>query len=280
MFVKYYANVKFMKGKIRKGKNCLMSLDWFDENFWGFFSNENNVIRQFNEKRYKVSNDSLSSRVITHWQSTGILSDERPNSKGWRKFSLSEQIWIACIVKLRKFGMDLTKIKKVKEELELYCYNEIESTFPRLDFYIAFAIATEKPVKLIVFNDGEALIGRQYDIDIAKQFGCISDDYITIDINKIVNQFLKNKQINTDYLDYAKSEIEKEVFHSLYIDNIKSLSVKLNNGKEYLVNKERILSTKKEMEALLNKLDFAEGSTIKQGKRKYHKIDEKKKIKK
>ena len=257
-----------------------MNLDWFDENFWGFFSNENNVIKEFNEKRYKVSNDSLSSRVITHWQSTGILSDERPNSKGWRKFSFSEQIWIACIVKLRKFGMDLTKIKKVKEELELYYYNEIDSTFPRLDFYIAFAMATEKPIKLIVFNDGEALIGRQYDIDIAKQFGCISDDYISIDINKIVNHFLKNKQINTDYLDYAKSEIEKEVFHSLYIDNIKSLSVKLNNGKEYLVNKERILSTKKEMEALLNKLDFAEGSTIKQGKRKYHKIDEKKKIKK
>ena len=37
-----------------------MNLDWFDENFWGFFSNENNVIQKFNEKRYKVSNDSLS----------------------------------------------------------------------------------------------------------------------------------------------------------------------------------------------------------------------------
>lgn len=67
MFVKYYTNVKFMKNKIRKGKNFLMNLDWFDENFWGFFSNENNVFRQFNEKRYKVSNDALSSRVITHW---------------------------------------------------------------------------------------------------------------------------------------------------------------------------------------------------------------------
>ncbi len=269
-----------MKTKIRKGKNLLMNLDWFDENFWRFFSNENNVIRQFNEKRYKVPNDSLSSRVITHWQSTGILSDKRPNSKGWRKFSFSEQIWIACIVKLRKFGMDLTKIKKVKEELGLFFHNKIGSTFPILDYYIAFAMATEKPVKLIVFNDGEALIGRQYDIDIAKQFGCISDDYITIDINKIINQFLKNKQINTDYLDYAKSEIEKEVTKNIFQKGIRTIKLTIDNGNEYHLDQEFIIDSKRELEGLFNKLKYAEKTEKKIGKKIIYKITDKKRIRK
>jgi len=54
-----------MKNKIRERKNLLMNLDWFDENFWGFFSNENNVIKEFNKKRHKVSNDSLSPGSVS-----------------------------------------------------------------------------------------------------------------------------------------------------------------------------------------------------------------------
>ena len=141
-------------------------------------------------------------------------------------------------------------------------------------------MATEKPVKLIVFNDGEALIGRQYDIDIANQFGCISDDYITIDINKIVNQFLKNKQINTDYLDYSKSEIEKEVTKSIFQKGIRTIKLTVDNGNEYHLDQEFIIDSKRELEGLFNKLKYAEKTEKKIGKKIIYKITDKKRIRK
>lgn len=77
---------------------------------------------------------------------------------------------------------------------------------------------------------------------------------------------IKKVKEQIDYFNYSKTEIEKEVFQSLYIDEVKSITVTLNNGKEYLVNKEKVMSSKKEMEALLNKLEFAKGSTVKEGR--------------
>ena len=54
----------------------------------------------------------------------------------------------------------------------------------------------------------------------------------------------------------------------------------ITKGDKFLVKKDRITSSKKEMESLLNKLEYAEGSTIKKGNIKYHKIEEQKRIKK
>ena len=67
-------------------------------------------------------------------------------------------------------------------------------------------------MKLIVFQTGEAIFSTsQRHIDIALQYKMIEDDFISIDLNRIVNEGFKNKNIKTDYVDYSKSNIEKEV---------------------------------------------------------------------
>ena len=83
-----------------------------------------------NKKDIKISNTFLSSRVLNHWQKRGLIDDERINGKGWRKFSSSEAIWLGIVRKLRKFGMDFDKIKKVKESLEYPQDFEKLSKFP------------------------------------------------------------------------------------------------------------------------------------------------------
>lgn len=268
------------KAKFKERKNLLLNLDWFDANFWSLQTNCTKLLLSFNEKKWKLNTDNLSSRVITHWQNEGIINDNRQASKGWRKFSFSERIWIACIIQMRKFGLDLEKIKKVKSELETYKTDESISDFPLLDFYIINAKITNEPVKLIVFCDGESLIARQIDIDIAKSCGLITDDYISIDLNVIANRFINNNQIKTDYLNYSKTEIEKEVYKSIYFEDVRSLKLTTNNGEEFLLDKEFILSSKKEMEVLLNKLQYADASISKKKNYKVHKVKEKKKIKK
>ena len=61
---------------------------------------------------------------------------------------------------------------------------------------------------------------------------------------------------------------------------LKKITLKLKNGETFLIDKEMILSSKKEMESLVNKLEYAVGSIVKRGNVKYYKIKEKKKIKK
>jgi DNA-binding transcriptional MerR regulator len=265
---------------LMRKRNFLFTTAWFDHNFIGKFLFEDSEIKvSLNEKRFRLNKENISSRVITHWQELGLISDYRIEGKGWRKFSMTEMVWLHIVIRLRKFGMELSKIKRVKEDLDIYNSEDNQSRCPLLDFYIANSMVLSQPVCLLVFESGEAILARQYEIDISKQYGGINEDYISIDINKITRNWVKNKKEKTDYLDYSLTTIEKEVKRSLLFENVHSLLIKSKNGDEYLLDKEFIKSSKHEVDVLLNKLEYAEATTQKRGEKKIHKITEKKKIK-
>ena len=263
-------------------RNFLMDNDWFDEQFIGNFLYENYKVKKFlNEPRYNLSDETISSRILNYWHNAGILEDNRTKKLGWRKFSFSEAVWINVILKLRGFGMDFKKITRVKEYLKAYSSEENESQFPQLDFYITHCMSSKLPIKLLVFDTGEVLLGRQNAIDIALQFNLIKDDYISVDIAKLINSRFKGKEIQTDYLDYSLTNIEKEVQKSIYVDDVKSLTLTIKDDKEILLSKEHIRNSKNEIKALLEKVgDYYEESSVKKGKNKHYKLIEKKKVNK
>lgn len=261
--------------------NAFAASDWFDENFFeGFLYSNLNITEQLNNQKHTIREENISSRVLNHWYEMGIITDDRENKKGWKKFSLSELVWIRIVLKLRNFGLDLKRIKKVKEQIHLYYKKGSVSKCPLLDFYILVAISSSIPVKFIVFESGQAEIVRQQDIDIANQLTLLKEDFISIDLNKLLDNMFTKKTIRADYLNYSKTNIEKEIFNSVYIEEVKSFSLNLVKDGNFLVKKERFTDSKKEMESILNKLDYAEGSTVKKGNIKFHKIEEQKKIKK
>ena len=270
--------------------NTFHASDWFDMNFFGEFLNSDlNIVREFNQQKYTIGEENISSRVLNHWHEMGLITDDRVDKKSWKKFSASELVWIRIIIKLRNFGLDLKRIKQVKEQIHYYSKKDIVSKCPLLDFYMLVAISSTIPIKFIVFESGQAEIVRQVDIEIASQFQFIEEDYISIDINRLLNKMFTKKNIRADYFDFAKSEketdhsktdIEQEIFNSLYLEEVKSFSVNITKDGNFLVKKERLTTSKKEMDSMLNKLDYAEGSTVKKGKIKYHKIEEQKRIKK
>lgn len=270
--------------------NTFHASDWFDMNFLVEFLNSDlKIIREFNEQKYTIGEENISSRVLNHWYEMGLITDDRVDKKSWKKFSASELLWIRIIIKLRNFGLDLKRIKQVKEQIHYYSKKDIVSKCPLLDFYMLVAISSTIPIKFIVFESGQAEIVRQVDIEIASQFQFIEEDYISIDINRLLNKMFTKKNIRADYFDFAKSEketdhsktdIEQEIFNSLYLEEVKSFSVNITKDGNFLVKKERFTTSKKEMDSMLNKLDYAEGSTVKKGKIKYHKIEEQKRIKK
>lgn len=270
--------------------NVFAASDWFDENFFGEFLHSNlNIIEQFNFQKHTIGEENISSRVLNHWYEMGIITDDRENKKRWKKFSVSEIVWIRIVLKLRNFGLDLKRIKQVKEQIHLYSNKESFSKCPLLDFYILVAISSNIPIKFIVFESGQAEIVRQQDIDIANQLALLKEDFISIDLNKLLDNMFTKKTIRADYFYYTKShketkhsktDIEQEIFNSLYLEEVKSFSVNITKDGNFLVKKERFTDSKKEMESMLNKLDYAEVSTVKKGKIKYHKIEEQKRIKK
>ncbi|MCP4311098.1 MAG: hypothetical protein GY790_07550 [Bacteroidetes bacterium] len=262
--------------------NFMPAMDWFDVAFFGnFLSAVTKAKERLNTKKHRLSEENISPRVVNHWVELGLITDDRPEGKGWWMFSISEMIWFGIIVKLRKFGMELSKILKVKEYLEIFSSEEDQSKFPELDFYILYGLNTHQPVKLIVFDSGQAFLARQLDIDLAKQYGFIKDDFISIDINKMVNDGFKEQVSKTDYLNYSFTEIEKEVHQSIFVDDVRSITIQVSGGNEYLISKEHIADSKEEINALVKKAGshFVETS-VHIGNKVVHKLTEKKKMKK
>ena len=215
---------------MKKRNNYLFASDWFDEQFLGnFLYAKHPVIDILNEKKHTIKDEKISSRVLNHWYQAGIIVDDRPNGKGWKKFSLSEIVWITIVNKLRRFGLDLNKISKVKDDLSMYSRKNKPNECPLLDFYILLATNSKEPVKLLVFESGEAVIETQSRIDVSLQLGAFTEDYISIDMNNLIYMLLKKKGQETDYLSYQLDEVQKEIQKKIHNQEIDSITVKIKD---------------------------------------------------
>lgn len=262
-------------------RNFIPNIDWFDRNFTTSFLYEDLPIKkQLNEKRFRLEEEQVSSRVLNHWQELGVIIENREKGKGWRKFSISELIWISIVVKLRRFGLDLEKIKSVRTYLDTYNNSKSQSDCPLLDFYITYALSASMPVSLLVFDSGEAMFLRQIEFAASKDLGLIKDDFISIDLSQIVSNIFKNRKQKTDYLDFSTLPIEKEVRASLRAENIQSISIKVNNGDQYLVEKEILFDSIFELNEAFQKFKYAKSTVDKKGGNKIYRLFGKEKIKK
>ncbi|MEI6347254.1 MAG: hypothetical protein WCP69_04820 [Bacteroidota bacterium] len=66
---------------------------------------------------YKVSNTEVSSKNLMSWKKNEILLEYSRADLKWTKLNFTEFLWIQIVKELRDFGLSLTLIKKVKDEL-------------------------------------------------------------------------------------------------------------------------------------------------------------------
>jgi hypothetical protein len=263
--------------------NLIPASDWFDESFLGdFLYSKSEIKKKLNEQIHKIGDDKLSSRLINHWYESGILDDDRPNGKGWKKFSISELIWISIVVKLRGFGIDLERIKNVKKEISIFNSDLNLSKCPFLDFYIIVSLFTSLQIKFIVFESGEATILPQVEIDRLNNSDLLVEDFISIDLNKLVRKFMSKKNISMDYLVYndtPKSLIQKEIEDSLKSNELISLTIKVKEN-DYIIDEEFFIRDRVKANALMNILDYGRLTEIKNCGKSTFQLTNKKKIKK
>jgi DNA-binding transcriptional MerR regulator len=268
---------------INDRKNVFPASDWFDLNFLaGFLHSDLNIVKQFNQQAYTIGEEKLSSRVLNHWYQSGIITDDRLDNKGWKKFSFSEIVWISIVIKLRKFGLDLQRIKKVKEQIDYYNTKDSKSKCPLLDFYMLVAITSTIPIKFIVFESGQAEIVKQSDIDIANQLNLINEDFISIDINKLLDKALTKKKVKADYFNSIKTSdnpLFTQLEESLSKNNIQSVTIKTND-KDYLIDEVFFTKDGKEARTLTNMLQYGRVIENKNAGKSTYQITNQKKIKK
>ena len=268
---------------INERKNVFPASDWFDLNFLaGFLHSDLNIVEQFNHQTYTIGEEKLSSRVLNHWYQSGIITDDRIDNKGWKKFSFSEIVWIRIVIKLRKFGLDLQRIKKVKEQIDYYNTKDSKSKCPLLDFYMLVAITSTIPIKFIVFESGQAEIVKQSDIDIANQLNLINEDFISIDINKLLDKALTKKKVKADYFNSIKTSdnpLFTQIEESLSKNNIQSVTIKTND-KDYLIDEVFFTKDGKEARTITNMLQYGKVIENKNAGKSTYQITNQKKIKK
>jgi DNA-binding transcriptional MerR regulator len=118
------------------------------------------------ERKYTARDTGLSSRVISHWDRNKILPDGVKGKKGWRKFTLSEMVWIKVVMRLRNFGFPLSKIAEIKKQI-MECDRE-HGTYPLFDFFVGQAWKFDDP-HIIVLADGAAGIATPPEIELLKR---------------------------------------------------------------------------------------------------------------
>jgi stalled ribosome alternative rescue factor ArfA len=143
------------------------------------------------------------------------------------------------------------------------------------------AIFSKIPIKLVVFESGQAEIVRQIDIDLANHIGLIKEDFISIDINKLLNKLFTKKNIETDYLGYAdipKSHLIKQIEDSISAEDITSITIKMKD-EDYIIDEKFLLKDRVKANALMSVLKFGELIEKKNAGKSTYQLTNKKKIK-
>lgn len=108
-----------------------------------------------NEKKFTVKEIGFTYRQVNTWDASGLLDVERQGTD-WRLFSIMDKIWLNVIRELRKYGISLKQIAKIKKFLTLNHAVSI-ADLPILEIYSCLA-PRKIPTCIVVFEDASALI--------------------------------------------------------------------------------------------------------------------------
>lgn len=174
-----------------------------------YHSSESNVVTEaVRYDAFTVKDLPVSYRVINHWSDKGLL----PNSFGkgendWREFTLMEVFWVHIVVKLRKIGLPLKVIKKIKEQIMVY--DSKLQRYKEFEYYVMRSMFTRSDVYLAVMMDGRAQLVDSFQIEYEKAFRG-SRSMILISLKEIVNADMNLETFKPKiaiFLSLAEAEI-------------------------------------------------------------------------
>ncbi len=215
---------------------------------------ENKLSRFLNTNKKGLS-QKASYRAINHWEKNGLIDDDRPEGKGWRKFSIVEMVWISLIAELREFGFPLEKILRVKENLKNKgeVQRDYKVPFPVLEFFIALAYSNKEAVSFLVFSDGNVgyVTNHQYNTS-TTIYGM--KNHVRIDLNEIVQRLFPDTDLKP--VSRGTFEVFGEEFKLMYMvrmGNYETITVRLKNKKITILEATENMKTDEKILEILRK---------------------------
>lgn len=188
---------------------------------------------EYHKDRFTVKDTGLSSRVVSHWAEKGLLPDGLKGEVGWRKFTITEMVWLKIAIQLRDFGFPLDKIVSIKKQIMIF--NRENKTYPILDCYISQA-CLDYDVYVVILTDGRADIATALELELAKRdlsflrksMFLISLKSILLELGLPVQKAKISVPLNTEEVELYKSlsKENKEVRAVISEGKIKEIETK------------------------------------------------------
>lgn len=200
--------------------------------FSNYYSSEvgKEASKFLNSPSLPISNVA-QSRILNHWEKEGVLKDKREEGKGWRRYSPMEVIWIHIVIELREFNFPLANLIVLKSALEKLSEKVEFSEMPELELYVRHSLSKPKPVYLMVFPDGNGVVGFKKELDDLKELGFVGS-HISIDLLAILKKVFPKLSLKVEFkIDWELSNSESELLSDIRSGRFDEIALELKDGK-------------------------------------------------
>lgn len=223
-------------------KHPILHVSKISEDLGEYISPRSERIREFlSKKKFRVNKFDTTYRTINYWTEINLLDDDRENLKGWRTFSIVESVWLKSLIEIRKFGLSIKLMQKIKQSI-FYNYREPEKRVPLLDLFITYALMGSQ-VYLLVYPDGEAYLATQNDIAFTEKLCNRLESHLRISINEILEEVYPpiKDHVNSKSLNLQLRDDESSFLKHLRASSFDSINLRMKDNKIDLVEGEKIL---------------------------------------
>lgn len=248
-----------------------------------------------NKKLFTVADTPLTYRQVNSLDTDKLLTNDRKEKQGWRKFSFKELIYMLIVNELKKFGLKHEQLKQLWEVFFNEPTKSEERTVAKIELNkgigeIAIGcVFGQVEIILSIDKEGQVVF---YDPTHYALFYENSKSQIQIRLNDFVNGLLvklKKEPIPVTWstrqaiLDGYRIELttkEEELLRIIRNTDYNAIRVKKSDGEITLVYAEKIRdgsngTTTQDLIEMLNTKDFQDISIIKRdGKIVNYKIEE------
>lgn len=202
------------------------------------------VSDMLNAKRFKKSDCGFTYRQINSWDEHGLIDSDRKGPE-WRTFSYMDHVWLCLIREMRKYGISLKQIARIKKFLTDGTYS-VKDRSSMLEFYVANLCTRKQACVLIIFEDASAMIWP-YDQWLSQQVGDKVPNHVMIHLNPIWQELFPKNSLLPDYkrnIGWALDEFQ--LLRTISGDKYETVEITYKNGKvDLLKGMKRVETTKK-----------------------------------
>lgn len=205
------------------------------------------------EKKHRLGNDlgtsyrTISYRIINHWESLGLIKSSRQKKTGWRKFSLSDYVWLAIITSLRGFGIPNERILNVKNCL-IDLIDVDGGHCPLFEYYITLT-ASPETVFITLYGNDFSDIATEEELRESEKKHISDENIVRINLSKLVKS-------DFNAITFELTRKEAKLLMAIRKGDVESIKIHLKNGKIERLDKTSSLDAQTRIIDILKEADY------------------------